>query len=557
MSSAADAAHSPPVRATGAGRAGARFARRWLAGISREAALAALSVVAFISLTVWWLTQDDRVQDWDNGLHTIEAFAIHDQIARGDLTTQFTEFNTYPPFGHLIGALGVFVGGKSPTSVILASNLFFLPLLVAGCFGVGRLVFRSERAGLLAGLFALGTPMIVSEMHEFLLDPQQAAMVAVSVWAILASERFRRPWAALLGGVLAGLAMLTKETSIVFLAGLLAVMFVRGGWRNWRGILAFAGGLLVIAAPWYVYHRHQISGLVALHDSQGEVDSNAAGSFFPARFSRKSFGWYFWSALNIQLLAPLMLAVLAGSVLAVRDCVRRLRPESLLPELLGGAFVAWVGMTLITHKDPRYSLPALVYMAVLGTGWIATATRWRRALTGTFAAVVAINLLGVTIGIGGRARIALPGAPANSVLAERHITIYSPDGWLRGGPEHDGDLLALMRGLKRVGVRSITFDAGSSDDINFNTSGLQVLAAEAGLPAATVYNPGGLGPRDAFMLRHTLEPGVAPPCQRLNDGTGVYVVLGYAFIPFPDYTFICPGHRPLLYRRAPVGPGAE
>jgi 4-amino-4-deoxy-L-arabinose transferase-like glycosyltransferase len=533
----------------------------WRLGrFSREIQLAILGVVAFIGITIWWLTQDDRVQDWDNGLHTMRAFTIHDEIAAGHLTTPFTEFNSYPPFGHTVGALGVFIGGKNPASVILASNLIFVPLLAAGCFGVGRLVYRSERVGLLAALFALGTPMIVSEMHEFLLDPQQAAMVAVSVWAILASDRFRRPWIALLAGVLTGLAMLTKETTVIFVAGLLAVVVVRGGWRNWRGAFAFAFALLIVAGLWYFYHRGQLSGLVggATSGGQPEAGSKAAGSVTPERFSRKSFGWYFWSTLNIQLLAPLTLAVLVGVVLAVRSCVRRFTPENLLPELLGGAFVSWLGVTLITLKDPRYSLPALVYMAVLGTGWIATAKRWRVPLTAALGAVLAINLFGISAGLGRTVRFALPGAPTNSILAERHITLYSPDGWLRGRPEHDGDLLALMRGLKRIGVRTVTFDAGSSNYINFNISGLQVLATEAGLSFTAIYNPAGLGPRDAFVLRHVPQPWDPLPCQRLNDGTGVYVVLGYAYIPFANYTFICPTHHPLLYKRTlPLPPGAS
>jgi len=557
MSSARQAA---PARAPDTSRSAglAAASRRRIDGLSREARLAVLAVVAFIGITVWWLTQDDRVQDWDNGLHTIEAFVIRDEIASGHLTAPFTDFNTYPPFGHFVGALGAFVGGQSAASVILASNIVFVPLLAAGCFGVGRLVYRSELAGLLAALFALGTPMVVSEMHEFLLDPQQAAMVAVSVWAILASDRFRRPWIALLGGVLAGLAMLTKETSAIFLAGLLGVVLLRGGWRNWRGMTAFAIALLVVAAPWYLYHRHQLSGLVSLHDGQqSDATANAAGSFFPDRLSRKSFGWYFWSAVNIQLLVPLTLAALVGAALAIRTCIRGWRPENLLPELLGGAFVSWLGMTLITHKDPRYSLPALVYLAVLGTGWIAAA-RWRVPLTAAFVGVVVLNVIGVSTGLAGTVRVALPGAPTGSVLAERSFTLYSPDGWLRGAPEHDGDLLALMRGLKQMGVKTVTFDAGSSDDINFNTSGLQVLATEAGLPFTGVYNPAALGPHDAFVLRHIPQPWDPPPCQRLNDGTGVYVVLGYAYIPFSNYTFVCPTHHPRVYRRtAPLPPGAS
>ncbi|MCW3028366.1 MAG: 4-amino-4-deoxy-L-arabinose transferase, partial [Solirubrobacterales bacterium] len=421
-------------------------------GLSTELWLAVASVVAFIGVTVWWLTQEGRVQDWDNGLHTVDAFLIHKQLAAGDLTTLFTEFNTYPPLGHLVGALAVFVGGFSPATVILASNLVFVPLLVAGTFGVGRLVYGSDRAGLLAALFALGTPMIVSEFHEFILDPQQAAMIAISVWAILASRRFERPGVAALAGLFSGLAMLTKQTSVVFIAGPIAVALARGGWRNWRGILAFGSAFGVVAGPWYIYHRHELNSLVSIHDSGAASPSaNQAGGFFPQRLSRKSFGWYFWSTVNIQLLVPLALAVLIGTVLAVRDSLRDRSPANLRPELLAGLFVSWLGMTLITHKDPRYSLPALVFMAVLGTGWIANAKLGRTLFPALLVAVVAINLIGISTGAGRAARVALSGAPKNSVLAERELTLYSPDGWLRGGPARDGDVLGLMRGLKRLG----------------------------------------------------------------------------------------------------------
>lgn len=526
-----------------------RVSRR-TGGLSRDVLLLLGSVVAFVAITVWWLTQENRVQDWDNGLHTVDAFLIHKQLAAGHLTTVFTEFNTYPPLGHLVGALGVFIGGFSPATVIMSSNLVFVPLLAAGCFGVGRLVYGSDRAGLLAAVFALGTPMIVSEFHEFILDPQQAALVAVSVWAILASKRFERPGVAALGGALSGLAMMTKQTSVVFLAGPLAVVLMRGGWRNWRGIVTFACALGVVAGPWYVYHRQELNSLVSVHDGGGSTSAaNEAGGFFPQRLSRKSFGWYFWSTVNIQVLAPLALAVLVGVVLAIRDSLRDRSRENLRPELLGGLLVSWLGMTLVTHKDPRYTLPALVYMAVLGSGWIATALRGRKLLQGALVAVAAINLIGVSTGLGSTLRVTLPGAPRNSVLAERKLTLYSPDGWLRGGPAHDGNLLGLMRGLKRAGVSTVTFDAGSSDDINFNTSGLQALAIEAGVEPTFIYNLAGLGPRDAFLLRHVPVPGDPLPCQRLSDGSGVYVVLGNPIIPFELYTFLCPGRQPLLYKR--------
>ncbi|MGH2902018.1 MAG: ArnT family glycosyltransferase [Solirubrobacteraceae bacterium] len=522
---------------------------RRLHGVSRDIWLLVGAIAGFLAVTIWWLIQDDRVQDWDNGLHSIDAFLINKQLGAGQLTTWFTEFNMYPPFGHLVGALGVFVGGFSAATVILTSNLVFVPLLAVSCFGVGRLVYESDRAGLLAALFALGTPMIVSEFHEFLLDPQQAAMVAASVWAILACRRFERPGIAAFAGVLSGLAMLTKQTSIIFLAGPLAIVVARGGWRNWRGMLAFAAGLAIVAGPWYVYHRHELNELVSVHDGEASGTAGEAGGILPPRFSHKSFSWYFWSTLNIQLLVPLSLAVLVGVILAIRDCFRDRTRKNLRFELLGGLFVSWLGMTLITHKDPRYTLPTLVFMAVLGSGWIATSKHGRGLLTTLLVVIVAINVAGVSDGLGGVLRLTFPGAPKDSVLAERSLTFYSPDGWLRGGPEHDGDILALMRGLKRIGVRTVTFDAASSDDIDFNTSGLQVMAFEAGLQPTFVYDPAGLGPHDAFLLRHFPEAGDPPPCQRLNDGSGVYVVLGNPIMPFATYTFVCPGRTPLYYKR--------
>jgi hypothetical protein len=505
-------------------------------------------VVTFVAATIWWLTQDNRVQVSDDGLHTLLAFGIHDQLASGNLTGWFTEFNTYPPLAHLLGALAVFVTGKSPMAAVIVSNLVFVPLLAVSCYGVGRLAYGSRAAGLLAGLFALSTPIFVSQMHMFMLDPPEAAMVAASVWAILASRRFERLGVAALAGVAVGLALMTKSTSVVFLAGLVAVVLLRDGWRHWRGLLAFLVIAAVISLPWYVYHLHQLNGLI---EGQGGTGAAPSAEAAPPLLSRASLLWYFWAALNIQLLAPLVLFLVVGVGFAIRDCLRRWTPANLGPELLGGLFVSWLGITLIRHKDVRFTLPALVYVAALATGWIVFARpRMRLAAATVLGIALTANFLGVSCGIGGSVRMALPGAPANSGLHTRQVTIYSSDGYVRGGPQHDGDILALMRGLKRVGVRTVTFDAGSTaNSLEFSAYGLTVRAIQAGLTPTPVYDPAALGPRDGFMLLHVPQPGDPPPCQRLGDGSGVYVELGNPVKPFQTYSFICPGRHPAIYRR--------
>lgn len=515
----------------------------------------AVAVLAFLGVTIWWLTQDTRVPDWDSAQHTLDAFAVHDEIAHGMLSAPFTEFNTYPPLGHIVGALGVFVGGYSTAAVILALNLVFVPLLAGACYGAGRLV-SGPRAGLLAAVFALGAPMIVSEAHEAYLDPIQAALVAVSVCAILASRRFERWGIAALAGAATGLAMLAKETSLIFLAGLLVVVVARGGWRHWRGLIAYGATMALIAAPWYIEHRAQLNQLVIAHTSQANAaEPNPLGGVYPPLFSLKNLSWYFWDASNIQLRGPLLLLLVGGSIAAIRSCLRDWRPDNLYPELLGGCFAAWAGMTWLTHKDPRYDLPALIYFAVLATAWIPSLRpRFRALLTGGLLAAVAISFASVAFGLGGSGyslRVRLPGAYAKSPIGERYITLYSTGGWVRSMPEHDGDVRGLMRGLRRDGVSAVTFCC--ANPIDFNVIGLSVMTIETGI--SNPVNPAALRPQDVFLAVHAPLPSDPPPCQRLSDGTGIYAVLGNPIgTPFSQYKLICPGRRPEIYGYRANGP---
>jgi hypothetical protein len=517
-----------------------------------DAWLTGLIVIVFLGLTVWWLTQETRVPDYDSATHALDAFIVRDEIARGMWAAPFTEFNTYPPLGHLIGALGVFVGGYSAGAVILALNLVFVPLLAAGCYGVGRLV-GGPRAGLFAAIFALGTPMIVSEAHEAYLDPTQAALVAVSVWGILASRRFERPGIAAIAGAALGLAMLTKETSAIFVIGVVVVAVARGGWRGWHGLLAFLAVAGVIAGPWYVYHRTELHQLVLAHTSQANgAEPNPFGGLYPPFFSVKNLGWYFWDAANIQLRVGLLLLFLAGSLAAIRSCIRDWGPKNIYPEVLGGAFIAWLGMTWLTHKDPRYDLAALVYVSVLGTAWIANAGRRAKPwLVGALFASVAASFASVAFGLGGAGyelRLALPGARDTTPLGARYLTLYSTSGWLRGAPENDdGNVLALMRGLRRAGVTAVGFCC--TNPIDFNIAGLGLLTYGAGLYDKGTNLPS-LGPRDVFLMAHTPVPGDPPPCETLSDGIGIYAALGNPLTrTFSQFQFICPGHRPEIYGR--------
>jgi dolichyl-phosphate-mannose-protein mannosyltransferase len=552
---------APPLASgrSATGRSSATRLREALAASSWDARWVAIAVLASLGVTAWWLTQDTRVADFYSAIQIRFVFITHGEIAGGQLAAPFTEFGNYiyPPLGRLVGALGTFVGGENTKAAMLALNVVFVPALAVGCYGVGRRL-AGTRAGLLAALFALGAPMIVSESHEVYLDPLQAAMVALSVLGIIASRRFERVGVAALAGLATALAFLTKETTPIFLAGLIAVVLLRGGWRNWRGVIAYGVVVAVIAGPWYLDHFTRLHQLV--HEAQ-TPPANPIAESTPAHTSVNNATWYFWDAANLQLRAALLLALLVGIIAAVRSAIRDRGPTNIYPELLGGLLVSYVGMTIITIKDPRYDLPALIYMAVIGTAWIPTIRIpvLRRGLTAGLIAAVAASFASVAFGLGGNGytvRVAVGGSDAEKLPAEGFVSVYATTGWVAGPPErNDGNVLALMRGLRRDGVRAAAFCCGrerpegevdgGAERIDFNVSGLVVLAKEAGLRFDE--QQGELRPTDVFVAAHAPIPG-APPCQRLRDGTGIYAILGDPVgRPFSRYTFICPSHTPAIY----------
>jgi hypothetical protein len=313
--------------------------------------------------------------------------------------------------------------------------------------------------------------------------------------------------------------------------------------------LTYLAVFAVVAAPWYVHHYHELKALYQLNQSQAAVPG------LPSRWSLDSLSWYVWDALNIQLLLPLSVFVAVGLALALRDLWRtRWRwPSSVFPELLAGGLVSYLGCVWIIHKDPRYSLPALVFMAVLGGGWVAVASGWtRRIATAVLLCAALANFVLVSTGSGPVVRFkVLPGAyagPGTQVIMPRQATLLSSAGWLRSGPGSDGHIPSLMSGLKRIGITNVIFDAGTSNAEDFNTTGLQVLAYGAGLTPDAVYNPGTLAPHEAELIRHVQQPGEPPPCRLMEDGTGVYVIVGESALrPWNELEFACPGRTPVLY----------
>jgi 4-amino-4-deoxy-L-arabinose transferase-like glycosyltransferase len=449
------------------------------------------------------------------------AFRYHDMLAAGNLLGPFTSPSVYPVLGHLVGALAAFVGGVNVAAPIVGENIVFVPLLALGCYQTGRLLF-GPLAGVLAVLFVLGSPLLISMFHVFILDAPLAAAVAVSVWLVLASEDFSRTGTSALAGLAVGLGMNVKAQFVLFLAGLVLVVLVHGGWRNRRGFAAFAAVALLVGAPWYLVHFSELGSMLELASGGGGTPPGN----IPPTLSTENLTWYFWSVLNSQLLGPLFVLAAGGTIWTLVTVVRNRGSSGARLEFLAAGFLAWLVITFVTaHHDIRYGLPLLAYVAVIATGWIVDMPRLARlAAIALLLLGVSANTLGIDFGVGGEAKLSF----ANPLPGEHfpaQVVFFSTSGFLASAPSSDGDVPGLLEALGREGVRTVTWSVAQTRLPDFSSAGLTPLARIAGMSSALTRKLEYTESATVATLIHEPVTGsTAAPCTMLSDYTGVWVV---------------------------------
>jgi Dolichyl-phosphate-mannose-protein mannosyltransferase len=512
-------------------RAGAR-----LRSVPLPVAILAGLILARLALAGWWLAVDHSVFDTESSRHLQRAWDGYSLMSQGDTWAFFKQGTEYPPLLYLAGALGSLVGGLSIDSLVGAQDLFFIPALAIGCYGAASIAY-GRTAGVLAAVFALGAPMAISAFHMYLIDTTETAMVAVAIWAVIASDRFSHTGRSALAGAAVGFGMLAKQNFPVFVVGLIAVVLLRGGWRHWRGLLVFVVVAAALSATWY---WSEISRTIDLIRGASADTAATAGSVTPdaQRLTLKNLTYYAWNEVNVAILAPLMLAAVGGAIaLLVRFARTRSRADY-TPELVVGVLFAYAALTWISLKDPRYALPLLAYLAVLGTGWVPLLRRRGQLIAGgAIAAVALLNVVMTIWGTGPIAKLYIHGLPSNN--EGRQLTFWEPQGWIAGRPETSPAIEQVMRAAHADG-KVVVFDPGANQS-RFNQPGLDIQSREAKAPIAFPFQD---KPEQVVIANHNPPLATVRPCGILSDGTGIYLSRGPIDIPFEQRDFYRPSGCP-------------
>ena len=228
------------------------------------------ALILVLGITNWqWLAANVTLMGWDVPSHLGTSYVLDSILRPVTLKTLFAAIVWHPerppllflsavPFFRLFG-----LSADAGTMV----NVLYLALLILGTYGIGKRM-GGWKVGLLSAFAVATFPMIFGIAHYFNIELALAAMVTLSLYLLLASERFENRGASLLFGLSLGLGLLTKRTYLVFVFVPLAFVVLRSGAlqsfrQRLRAGLHFdlKGALLslvigiVLAAIWYLPSR--------------------------------------------------------------------------------------------------------------------------------------------------------------------------------------------------------------------------------------------------------------------------------------------------------------
>lgn len=228
------------------------------------------TLILLLGITNWqWLAANVTLMGWDVPSHLGTSYVLDSILRPVTLKTLFAAITWHPERPPLLflSAVPLFrLFGLSPDAGTMV-NVLYLAILLVCTYGIGQRL-GGWKVGLLSAFAVATFPMIFGIAHYFNIELALAAMVALSLYLLLASDRFENRPASLLFGLSFGLGLLTKRTYLVFVFIPLVFVVLRSSAlqtfrQRLRAGLHFdvKGALLslaigtVLAAVWYLPSR--------------------------------------------------------------------------------------------------------------------------------------------------------------------------------------------------------------------------------------------------------------------------------------------------------------
>jgi 4-amino-4-deoxy-L-arabinose transferase-like glycosyltransferase len=223
-----------------------------------------------------WLSDNVTSTGADKSQHLAHSLRYHLALSPPTIRSLFTVLVDNPIRPALVpisATLAYHVFGFSVDAGPMI-NLLYMAILLSATYGLG-VKLASRNVGLLTTVVVGTYPVIYAMSRLFYYEFALTAMVAVTIFFLVAGEGFQRRTASLLFGLCLGLGLLTKRTFVAFTFVPILYVVLRSGvlvdlWRritsrpriHWRALLLAVVGGGLLAALWYLPNREAVSTLL-------------------------------------------------------------------------------------------------------------------------------------------------------------------------------------------------------------------------------------------------------------------------------------------------------
>ncbi len=441
-----------------------------------------------------WIFAETRPPHWDMARHLWTSLQYLDLLDRGKLYGLLANYFYYPPLLYLTALPFLTIFGVSVQTAIL-SNAVFMSIAAFSMYGIGKQLW-GRRTALLAPIFLLCSPMMITQFKEFQIDAPLTAIVSLTIYMLIRSKEFNSTRYSLLLGITLGLGMLTKWTYVLIMAAPLALSILialiksvqKKDWIRPRNLVMSLVATYAVASVWYITNLRQI--MIDL--TQNGVGAGAREGD-PVVGTFASNIWYGWNLLSNQLYIIPFIFLVAGVVFLFVNKQNTWKNRYPLALAIGTLLL----FTLLRNKDARYTLPALVGVSILATYWIAQ-LKYRKIKT--VLSICLVAYLAVTFYLVSFGNASLP-SQVTLVKGRFPITAYAQKGYIIGAPSGENwRLEEVFKQIAKEEPSARTVYYTGPDTIWFNSWDLMYYSSR--------YNVRVVGSKDAasFVLIRT-APG--------------------------------------------------
>lgn len=316
------------------------------------------------------------------------------------------------PFVVMVGTTGPLVPAISAPLMAVGDRtqwwaMAVQPLLhVVAAVGVAGIVRRVSRSpGLqpvVAGVVALGLPVVVLSSRSYQLASGATAALVLAVWALVVSDGGRRRWLMVAAGAAIGALVLSRTMAVVYLPGfgLAALLLIDRTRRSLMNAALGVGAALLVAGPWWVASWGEVTEYLVRY-GYGDLAQQYGQGGVAGRVTARIDA--LWHDVRLLLLIPALAVVTAAVVVGLRRA-RSSGVGALLRthrELLSVAVVVVTGFLVLMSSQNEgvwFELPLVVLaVAVVVPLSSAVPTGWRRALGAGAVTIAMLNVVAIGV----------------------------------------------------------------------------------------------------------------------------------------------------------------